>query len=678
MALFNVLVDFAARTADFESGIDRIDKRMQNFGESAKRIMEFVVAGAMVEFGKSVIDAGAQMQHMAVKAGVGGQAFSELAYAAKQSGTNADTLASSLVKMNQAMGMAASGGEAQVKALGSLGLTYKDLKQLKPEDQFEVLADRISKLTSESTRSRVEMALFGKSGGELGQLFEKGAKGIEDMRTEAQHLGVSFTDEQLRTLDEANNAIGRLKESFSGLATSLVSSVAPAVSGILDKFTALISQDPTLMMKANLEFLREMQHEEAGLFGASGYIGGGKDFGKWGYHSRKEAGLQADALQNKIDLQNMVVQPSQLHSPAMSDLLRVGPPNVEEVDPKLLEWLKDTRTEAGKLGDSLKESETKLRALLDAKLIKPNEFTARMSAAVQDFNTKVQTVPMQQLQELLDKNLIKPSQFTSRMAELTKQVQQASMQQLKKSGLVDDLDAEINENVKAMRVNVGNELDQLSPNIDRVTQEMIAATARAEIAVENFSGDVKNSLYTAFHESGSFGKNFLKDLMYALQDRLLFKAIDAIGDALEKALTPTVNAAGGGGGGWLGFLGSVLGNLYGGAGSSTDIGSSADSTATSFIDEYNNGGHRAMGGPIEQGKWYTAGENGPEPIWGGGPGAFATGYGSGSQHVTIQTHIDARGATTDLAAAMPAILKRNNDTLEGKIIDGLRRRRYGV
>lgn len=35
------------------------------------------------------------------------------------------------------------------------------------------------------------------------------------------------------------------------------------------------------------------------------------------------------------------------------------------------------------------------------------------------------------------------------------------------------------------------------------------------------------------------------------------------------------------------------------------------------------GGGRAEGGPLEMGKWYTAGEHGPEPVWGGGPGAFA-------------------------------------------------------
>jgi hypothetical protein len=47
------------------------------------------------------------------------------------------------------------------------------------------------------------------------------------------------------------------------------------------------------------------------------------------------------------------------------------------------------------------------------------------------------------------------------------------------------------------------------------------------------------------------------------------------------------------------------------------------------------GGGKAKGGPLESGKWYIAGEHGPEPIWGGGPGAFAMGYGGGGMVVNV-------------------------------------------
>jgi hypothetical protein len=64
------------------------------------------------------------------------------------------------------------------------------------------------------------------------------------------------------------------------------------------------------------------------------------------------------------------------------------------------------------------------------------------------------------------------------------------------------------------------------------------------------------------------------------------------------------------------------------------------------------GGFRAEGGPLDQGKWYIAGERGPEPVWGGGSGAFATGYGGGREmggggQTNITMRIDLAGANGD-------------------------------
>lgn len=58
------------------------------------------------------------------------------------------------------------------------------------------------------------------------------------------------------------------------------------------------------------------------------------------------------------------------------------------------------------------------------------------------------------------------------------------------------------------------------------------------------------------------------------------------------------------------------------------------------------GGGKAEGGPLDMGKWYTAGEHGPEPIWGGGPGAFAApGMGGGGiDHDALATAIASKMA----------------------------------
>ena len=89
---------------------------------------------------------------------------------------------------------------------------------------------------------------------------------------------------------------------------------------------------------------------------------------------------------------------------------------------------------------------------------------------------------------------------------------------------------------------------------------------------------------------------------------------------LKKLQKDTNDDSGDGGGGSGGLFGGFLSGLF--------------------------GGHKAGGGPLDPGKWYIASEHGPEPIWGGGPGAFAAGYGKGGSGVVVNYNIDARGSST--------------------------------
>ena len=90
------------------------------------------------------------------------------------------------------------------------------------------------------------------------------------------------------------------------------------------------------------------------------------------------------------------------------------------------------------------------------------------------------------------------------------------------------------------------------------------------------------------------------------------------------------------------------------------------------------GGFKAEGGPLQQGKWYVAGEHGPEPVWGGGQGAFAAGYGGGggAPQVKISITMDNRGATSEAISQLPAYAKELASQVESRVVEGLRRHRY--
>jgi hypothetical protein len=109
--------------------------------------------------------------------------------------------------------------------------------------------------------------------------------------------------------------------------------------------------------------------------------------------------------------------------------------------------------------------------------------------------------------------------------------------------------------------------------------------------------------------------------------------------------------------------------------------SSSTGTAASVFQSILSSIFKADGGPVSSGKGYIVGERGPEFFRPNNSGTIIPnnqlgGGMSAAPILNITTNIDARGATTDLVQALPAILKRNNDALETKIVTGIKRRQY--
>lgn len=244
-------MDIQANSAQFTATLDRAEQRLTSFSSAVSKLGGIAAGGALAGFAEHIIGLGAEIEHSAVKAGITTTAFQQLAFAAKQSGVDSGQLDSALIRMNRSLSLAGTGGKTQVETLRALGLTFKDLKDESPDKQFEILADRISKLASPADRSRAEIVLFGRAGGELGDLIMKGAAAIDAM-------GKSFTgimsEETIKNLEEAHKAIDRMEMSFSALAGTLIGKVAPSLTTISDDLTALISGDKGSVGKTILDF----------------------------------------------------------------------------------------------------------------------------------------------------------------------------------------------------------------------------------------------------------------------------------------------------------------------------------------------------------------------------------------------------------------------------------------
>lgn len=271
MALFNVLFDIAARTAKFEESMTRVERRLNGLNSFVRKATGFAVAGfsitGVARYVDSVISAADETARMAKMAGLGVRAFSELAYAAKLADVPAQDLSKSIKFMQVALAQAAQGNKSAIKDFDDLGVSWRKLRELSPDQQFEQIAEALNQIQNPAERTRLEIAMFGKAGNELRPLMENGAAGIRTAREEAVRLGHALDDLSAGKLVAADDALKKLKISASTLGREIVTVLAPGIENVargmtrFRDFLATRGDDPLSMLYRDLAKVRQAMRD---------------------------------------------------------------------------------------------------------------------------------------------------------------------------------------------------------------------------------------------------------------------------------------------------------------------------------------------------------------------------------------------------------------------------------
>jgi hypothetical protein len=283
-SLGSLTVDLLLKMGGFKQGMDkaaretdRFEKQMKaRFAGIGKALAGFGVGFSVVSLvsgltqaGRAAIEYGDEINKASIKSGIAVEEFSELAYAAKQSDIEMTSLSTALKKMQVTLSETASSGKGATEELTALGLTVEQLKNLKPDQQFELLADRIAGLVDPADRARVAVALFGKAGADLLPLFEKGAAGLRAFRNEAHEVNAAMTGEQAAAFAAADDAIKRMGQSWDGLARSLTAAVAPGLTAVFDATTNVLKKTPDVITFGEAWKGVAAAFREGGIFGTS-------------------------------------------------------------------------------------------------------------------------------------------------------------------------------------------------------------------------------------------------------------------------------------------------------------------------------------------------------------------------------------------------------------------------
>ena len=119
-----------------QAALNKAKSMFAGFGSSIKSAMGSVggqLAGifgtaALISFGKSAIASAASVAEGSKKLGLSAEEYQKLSYAAKQSGTDMDSVAAGFKKMSNVVTGALAGEKAAVATLNSLGISVEELK----------------------------------------------------------------------------------------------------------------------------------------------------------------------------------------------------------------------------------------------------------------------------------------------------------------------------------------------------------------------------------------------------------------------------------------------------------------------------------------------------------------------------------------------------------------------
>src|SRR4051812_40889554 len=106
-----------ATAAAFKSIVGNANKSAEGVKHAFEAAFAGISVAAVAELGKKAFEVGDQLSKAAIKAGISGKAFSELAYGAKLADVDVQALSTSIKKMQVSLSEASTGAKVPTDAL---------------------------------------------------------------------------------------------------------------------------------------------------------------------------------------------------------------------------------------------------------------------------------------------------------------------------------------------------------------------------------------------------------------------------------------------------------------------------------------------------------------------------------------------------------------------------------
>lgn len=157
----------------------------------------------------------------------------------KTNGIASTAAAMGLKKITTALYKAKSGNKGAVKSFKQLGINWRDLIKMSPEERLHATLAAIQKLPPKMRA--LGGSLLGKSFQKFGPMMQDGALGIDEQMKMAKKYGAFIGSDGKTSIEDFERSQLEMQYAMMGLQVTLATKVGPTLTKIIDKVTQMTS-----------------------------------------------------------------------------------------------------------------------------------------------------------------------------------------------------------------------------------------------------------------------------------------------------------------------------------------------------------------------------------------------------------------------------------------------------
>lgn len=216
-------MDVAANTAKLQTDVQKIHGQLDNVSSIAGKVGTALAGAftitAITGAATQVLNYASKIADLSAQTGLTTKTIQEMQHAANLTGASLEKFTNAAFSLGTKI---AGGGDSVVNSLNKLGLSYEQLRQMSPDQQFNVITAALGHVQNAQDRNKLAVELFGKS---AQAILPAIAQGYDNLAKSAVVAG----DAQIQALDMAGDALDSFLEGAKNLSVQLAGGLVIAI-----------------------------------------------------------------------------------------------------------------------------------------------------------------------------------------------------------------------------------------------------------------------------------------------------------------------------------------------------------------------------------------------------------------------------------------------------------------